>query len=293
MSLEQHTSIDGALTLAPQLFFLSIGTREDLTRRLENIGEIHTRMEHYLWRARELLDKPRTGWTHDYKRIPKKYWETIWAHMVKVSIAAYKIPDWLLKWHIRRNEVPPPELIKIYFDTTARIRMARKWFFHDFQEWGDNPDITPWQKTREEQDRIEYEAMLEFARLFWDDFPLEMYESMREKNLENEMGFNLDKMDAAVMALNYERELPDCDVSEFFPYTFGKLTLPMMREIFETLIHFKYDYPNDFLVQYDSLLFHGGNVDAWRREMDLRAEHGPAWELIAKLERFKKRWWEE
>jgi hypothetical protein len=131
--------------------------------------------------------------------------------------------------------------------------------------------------------------MREYARVYSDEFPLKMYESMREKNLENEIIFNLDKMDAAVMALNYEREVPECDVSEFFPYTLAKLTLPMMREILQTLIDHKEDYPNDFLVQYDSLLFHGGNTDRWRREMDMRAEHGSAWELYAKLDRLKAR----
>lgn len=32
MSMEQHTSIDGALTLAPQLFFLSIGSTDEIMR---------------------------------------------------------------------------------------------------------------------------------------------------------------------------------------------------------------------------------------------------------------------
>ena len=70
--------------------------------------------------------------------------------------------------------------------------------------------------------------MLEYTKVFGDDFPLKMYLSMQEKNLENTMIFNLDKMDAAIMALNYDREIPECDVSEFFPYSFGKLSLPMM-----------------------------------------------------------------
>ena len=111
---------------------------------------------------------------------------------------------------------------------------------------------------------------------------------MREKNLENEILFNLDKQDAPLMALNYERDVPGCDVSEFFPYTFGKLTLPMMGEILQTLIDHKDDYPSDFFIQYDSLLFHGGNIDRWRHEMDLRARYGPMWELYAKLERLKR-----
>lgn len=45
----------------------------------------------------------------------------------------------------------------------------------------------------------------------------------------------------------------------------------MMKEILATLIDHRNDYPNDFFIQYDSLLFHGGNIDAWKREMDLRA----------------------
>lgn len=132
--------------------------------------------------------------------------------------------------------------------------------------------------------------MLEYARIYGDDFPLKMYESMRAKTLENDLIFHLDKMDAAVMALNYKQSIPDCDVEEFFPYTFSKLRFPMMREILETLIDQSGVYPNDIFIQYDSLLFHGGNVDAWRREMDMRATHGPAWELFAKLDRSKRRW---
>ena len=160
--------------------------------------QIQARMYHYLSQARALLDKPRAGWMHDYKKIPEKYWETVGAHMVKVGIAGYKIPDGLLKWHLRRNEVPSAELLQIYADTNTRIRITRKGFFHDFQEWGKNPDLTPGEATKEEQDRIEYEAMLEYARAYGDDFPLRMYESMREKTLENEMVMNPDKMDAAV-----------------------------------------------------------------------------------------------
>ena len=98
--------------------------------------------------------------------------------------------------------------------------------------------------------------MLEYAREYGDDFPLKMYLSLRERNLENEMVFNLDKMDAAVMALNYEREVQDCDVKEFFPYAFGKLSFPMMQEVLATLIEFRHDYPNDFFVQYYSLVHH-------------------------------------
>jgi hypothetical protein len=37
MSIEQHTSIDGALTLAPSFFFLSFGTSEDIAEGLENL----------------------------------------------------------------------------------------------------------------------------------------------------------------------------------------------------------------------------------------------------------------
>lgn len=102
-----------------------------------------SRANHYHNRAREILDKPRTGWMREKRKIPKEHWETVAAHMVKVGIASMKIPDGLLKWHVRRGEVPSPELVAIYFDTVARSRLVRKGFFHDFQEWGNNPDLTP------------------------------------------------------------------------------------------------------------------------------------------------------
>ena len=83
-----------------------------------------------------------------------------------------------------------------------------------------------------------------------------MYQSLLPKNLENEILFNLDKMDAAVMALNYKRL--GYNVEEFFSYTRSKLTIPMMKEILEILIAHCADYPDiDAFIQYDSLLSHG------------------------------------
>ncbi len=155
------------------------------------------------------------------------------------------------------------------------IRLSRKGFFHDFQEWGENPDLTPGQKTKSEQDEIEFRAVNEYARIYGDDFPLKMYMSLAEKTFENEVIFNLDKMDAAIMALNYDRL--GYDVAEFFSYTLSKLTLSMMKEILETLIAHKTEYPDiDFFIQYDSLLNHGCNLSQWRREMDARMQHGNA-----------------
>lgn len=132
--------------------------------------------------------------------------------------------------------------------------------------------------------------MLEYARVFGDEYPLQLYLSMREVNLENMMLYHLDKMDAPVMALNYERDIEGCDVSEFFPYAFSKFSFPMMGEILQTLIDHKRDYPNDFFVQYDSLLFHGGNIDAWRREMDMRARKCEVELFYDRIKRYERRW---
>ncbi len=294
MSLEQHTSIIKAQTFVPRdLFFLPIGGIDGDTMTLGNLASHVHRSDHYRQETARILDKPRTWWTYESRKIPKEYRETVGAHMLKVAIAAWKVVDGLIKWHLMRRENPPDELAKIWENMDSRMRIIQKAFFHDFQEWGNHPDLTPWQKTKEEQDRIEYEAVLEYARLFNDDLPLKMYLSMRDKNLENEILFNLDKMDATVMALNYERDVPECDVSEFFPYTFGKFSLPMMGEILQKLIDHKGDYPIDFFVQYDSLLYHGGHIGSWKREMDARMKYGNAWELMLKLERLKKEQWME
>ena len=60
MSLEQHTSLQNALTFAPHIgFFSSIVPRDQIARGDEG-NILVQRMNHYLSQARELLDKPRT-----------------------------------------------------------------------------------------------------------------------------------------------------------------------------------------------------------------------------------------
>lgn len=130
MSLEQHTSLDGALSLAPGYFFLDIGQGDeddsDGELSVDRIEAIMQRTHHYLDRARDILDKPRTGWTREERNMPSHLCETVAAHMVKVGLASKKIPDGLIKWHMRRGELPSAELVKVYQDVNIRSRLVRK-----------------------------------------------------------------------------------------------------------------------------------------------------------------------
>ena len=289
--MNQHTSVEAALSFAGNNphFLLSIGSRDDLPPWLDNFDVIDSRMNHYLKRAMELLDKPRTGWAREWRGIPRELQETVGAHMVKVSLAANKVLFGLSKWHFANLQAMPEELEKLLNDMVSYVRLPRKWFFHDFQEWGNNPDLTPGQVTKAEQDQIEYEAMREYAKIYGDDFPLLMYQSLMTKNIENEIIFNLDKMDAAVMALNYKRL--GYDVEEFFPYTMGKLTLPMMKEILEKLIAHYRDYPEiDTFIQYDSLLANGGIMACFEAEMNARIHYGNAAGLHMRMQKMLAKW---
>ncbi len=289
MALEQHTSVARAITLAPPWFLLCIWTMEEIPPWPDNLHIIERRMNHYLVQAIKLLDKPRTGWTRKERGIPPEHQETIGAHMIKVSLAAHKVITWLSKWHFLNLKAMSPELQELYDNDETWISLPRKWFFHDFIEWGKNPDLTPGEKTKDEQDEIEYAAALEYAKVYWDDFPLKMYQSLLPKNLENEILFNLDKIDAAVMALNYKRL--GYEVEEFFSYTRSKLTISMMKEILEILIAHCADYPDiDAFIQYDSLLSHGWNMSYWRRDMDARMEYGNAAGLMLRMQWMQARW---
>lgn len=81
-----------------------------------------------------------------------------------------------------------------------------------------------------------------------------MFLTLKDKTYENEVLDNIDKVDPAIMALNYQRDLPGAEVSEFFVSSFERITFPLMREVLEMLIRYRDDYPQDVFLQYLHLL---------------------------------------
>lgn len=67
----------------------------------------------------------------------------------------------------------------------------------------------------------------------------------------------LDKLDAGVMALNYQAH--GYNTEEFFPYTKGKLSDPFLKIAFEWLL--KKEFPElDYFYQYCVFLYLQGDV---------------------------------
>lgn len=77
MSIEQHTSVLHAESFAPQFFFTPYGETDEEYVGIENLQQQIERSKFYRMRAHEILDKARTGWTREGRRIPKEYWETV------------------------------------------------------------------------------------------------------------------------------------------------------------------------------------------------------------------------
>ena len=119
---------------------------------------------------------------------------------------------------------------------TADSRVAKMLIVHD---WGEGivGDITPHDNVDpDEKRRLETEAMTRIVN------PLPLGNRIMSLWLEYENGETpraktakqLDKFDAAVMALVYENM--GFDVSEFYPYTRDRLTDPTLLQVFDTLL---------------------------------------------------------
>ena len=84
---------------------------------------------------------------------------------------------------------------------------------------------------------------------------------------ENRLIHQLDKLDAGVMALNYQTH--GYNVEEFFPYTMEKLSDPFLIEAFKWLL--KKEHPTiDYFYQYGLFLHFGGDVEKVRERLIVR-----------------------
>lgn len=133
----------------------------------------------------------------------------------------------------------------------------RKGFFHDFSEWGNHRDYRPGELSKAEKLRRETQALEEYKDITGDSYPLGIFLTIKDPTLENTILENIDKTDPAIMALNYQKNLPQAEVSEFFRSSFDKINLPLVREVLEALILYRDDYPSDMFLQYLILLQNG------------------------------------
>lgn len=209
-----------------------------------------------IWDYAHITDKilqfPRSWWL--LRNIPYDIAETVSSHCSKVAIAT----DLAIKsWQVN---VPA----NIHSNTVL------KWWTHDFCEWK-GFDFTPHDIknrviTKEWKKQKELSALKEYESEYNDTLPKTLWldsENYPEKP-DNQLIEQIDKLDAWIMALNYKSKW--YNVSEFFPYTIKKLSIPILKEAFEWLLKEEFS-KIDYFYQYCLFLHLKWNISDVRGEL--------------------------
>ena len=109
--------------------------------------------------------------------------------------------------------------------------------------------------------------MLEIETAFgdkWSEFLALWMEYEEQQTLESQIIMQLDKLDAAIQALEYEKM--GYDVTEFYPYTLSKIQDPVLIKILKLLLENPYPHINAY-TQYFFLLEHSGDESAFHETM--------------------------
>jgi len=192
------------------------------------------------------LNKPRSWWIDESRWIPKEIAETVRQHSKKVEKAAV----------IYGKHFP-------HLDQEIMRKMAK---YHDLAEYKEE-DYKPWEISKEEKHQREKVVMLEIqSALWWQwdeifDIWMEHEESISETAL---LITQLDKLDAAIQALEYEKMW--YNVTEFYDYTLKKLLDPILIRILKILLDKPYPHIDSYK-QYFFLLQHSGNEKLFHQEM--------------------------
>jgi 5'-deoxynucleotidase YfbR-like HD superfamily hydrolase len=197
----------------------------------------------------DILSFPRSGWL--LRQIPSDIAETVSAHCSKVAIATSLYIDWQGSADMRAN----------------KDQIVLTGWLHDLAEWK-APDYTPHDIvsgliTVEQKRSAEFGALRMFAQTYGDALPENLFAKLEDNSNspENQLIHQLDKLDAGIMALNYEAHW--YDVGEFFPYTKAKLSDPFLKSAFEWLL--KKEFPTlDYFYQYCMFLYFHGDVEKVR-----------------------------
>lgn len=197
----------------------------------------------YTW-----LQKPRAGRVDKRRWIPQEIAETVRQHSKKVAKAAA----------IYGKHFP-------YMDQNRLKKIGKT---HDLPERKEE-DYTPWQISKEEKHRREKSVMSEIKEHGWEKwaeaFNLWMeYES--QETPESILIMQLDKLDAAIQAFEYEKMW--YDVAEFYPYTLKKLQDPILTKILNILLERHYPHINAY-TQYFFLLECYGDETVFHETMKI------------------------
>lgn len=135
-----------------------------------------------------------------------------------------------------------------------RVRMGLMAYFHDFAEYK-LPDYTPHDdisaNDKHRLERITLENLLRGTGLEGKLILELWHEYEQQKTPGAQMVLQLDKLDAAIQALVYEKQ--GYDVAEFFPYTMKKLTDAKLIRIFSDLLETRNSEINFYSVYFAQL----------------------------------------
>lgn len=194
---------------------------------------------------RTWMSKKRTWWIK--RNIPQEIAETILQHSKKVAKAA----------SIYGKNIKG-------IDINLLIKMGK---YHDVAEYKEK-DYIPWEIPDIEKHEREKAVMKELEEYFWikwiELFNIWMnYELWESK--ESKIVKQLDKLDAAIQAMEYEK-LGHNQVTDFYNYTFNKLSDPVLINIFNILL--KREFLNIWIYeQYFILLECNWDEDVFKKKI--------------------------
>jgi putative hydrolases of HD superfamily len=177
----------------------------------------------------------RTGWR--VRGVPDHLGESIWDHTIKVSRAAV---------HYSQS----------HKDINAeRARLLA--VVHDLAEYK-VPDFIPNEISKEEKFTLENEAIEEIVQIFgpkgqWIRMLWNEYES--QLTVESRIVRQLDKLDAGVQALEYEKL--GYGVSDFFDYVKSQLEDATLKQIYEFLLERRKQNVSFYDLYYEALRVSG------------------------------------
>ncbi len=163
----------------------------------------------------------RSGWVREKVKEP----ESVAEHSFRVGVLAMILSD------------------KLNVDKDKLIKMA---LIHDLGEvftgdivWmrGEVVDI----KMREEKEEEELKSLIGLFEMIYDDSYIKIFEEMLERiTKEAKVFWQLDKLEMAIQALEYE-EMDGKNLEEFFMNTDLFIQEPLLREIFNQIMEKRYE----------------------------------------------------
>lgn len=201
-------------------------------------------------------DKIRTWWK--IRGISEEIAETVLQHVNKIVKAAHFYG------------IQHPEL-----DLQKMLDMAR---YHDTAEYKEKdyiPQQYGWEISPEEKHGREKAVMMELRDFFWEkgqkmfDIWMEFETGKTSEGKESpeaKIVKQLDKLDAAVQAMEYEK-LWYTNVVEFYPHAMENLTDPTLKNILTILLKKEYPHINTY-DQYFALLKCNGDEAIFKQKME-------------------------